>query len=159
MAEAAHRAGATYSTPRRPSRRVDDEARFEELLLVIDDLAERNVEVPIVVEGRRDVESLRQLGCNGVIVALHTGENLFALAERLASEAREVILLTDWDRKGAALHDQLAANLGANGVRIDASFRDDLRRFQSPPVKDVESLATYVERNLQRYHRRALGER
>ena len=137
---------------------VDDEERFDNLLAVLEELREANEQTPIVVEGARDVASLRLLGVTGHIIPLHSGEPLFQVAESVAGQADEIILLTDWDTKGQILFDSLRAALAANGVRTVASFRDDLRHWIRPTLKDVESLAGYVRRNLARYHRKDLGD-
>jgi 5S rRNA maturation endonuclease (ribonuclease M5) len=70
-----------------------------------------------------------------------------------------VILLTDWDRKGGQWFESLQAGLAACGVRVDGTFRDKIQFWMRPPVKDVESLAAYVARNLERYHQTTLEER
>lgn len=137
---------------------MDDEERFELLLETLEELREANEETPIVVEGARDVASLRLLGLTGHVIPLHSGEPLFQVAEAIASQADEVILLTDWDRKGELLFDQLSANLAANGVRIDGSYRDRIRRAIRPTLGDVESLAGYVAKNLARYRGSELGD-
>lgn len=137
---------------------MDDEERFDNLLHVLDELREANEQTPIVVEGSRDVASLRLLGLTGHIIPLHSGEPLFQVAEAIAGQADEVILLTDWDTKGQSLFDQLRAALAANGVRCDGKFRDDLRHSIRPTLKDVESLAGHVQRNLERFHRKDLGD-
>jgi 5S rRNA maturation endonuclease (ribonuclease M5) len=134
---------------------MDDEERFERLMEVLDDLAIENLETPILVEGRRDVESLRVVGCAGVIEPLHAGVTLHDRAEALAAGGlREIILLTDWDKKGDELFDKMRTLLQANGVRIKGDYRDKVRLWMRPPVKDIESLAGYVTRNLARYQGR-----
>lgn len=130
---------------------MDDEERFERLLEVLDELAIENLETPIVVEGQRDVKALRILGCAGAIHAINAGDSLHDRAESFAAGTRRVILLTDWDRKGDQLFDMMRGKLHANGVRADGDFRDKIRMWMRPPVKDVESLATYVARNIARY--------
>lgn len=137
---------------------MDDEQRFENLLEVIDDLVAENLTVPIVVEGRRDVESLRALGCTGEVHALNAGATLHERAEAFAAGTTWVILLTDWDRKGEELFDAMRVRLASNGVRADGVFRDKLRMWMRPPVKEVEDLAQYVARNLERYHGKELGD-
>lgn len=137
---------------------MDDEERFERLLDVLAELRETNEAIPIVVEGQRDVTALRLLGFKGRIVALHSGDPLFQVAESLGAQTRDVVLLTDWDTKGQALFETLRASLAANGVRVNGSFREDLRHWIRPTLNDVESLASYVGRNLARYHRRDLGD-
>ncbi|MFA5862216.1 MAG: hypothetical protein WDA16_11035 [Candidatus Thermoplasmatota archaeon] len=136
---------------------MDDAERFERLMEVIDDLAIENLETPIVVEGRRDVESLRILGCAGEIHPLNLGNTLHERAEALAGGAKLVILLTDWDKKGDQLFEAMATRLHANGVRVDRTYRDKIQMWMRPPVKDIESLAGYVARNLARYQGEAAG--
>lgn len=138
---------------------MDEAERFDALLLVLDELAQANASVPIVVEGQRDVASLRRLACRGDIVPLHRGEPLFELCENLSRRTGEVVLLTDWDRKGGQLFDSLEAAFAACGVRVDGAYRDKIRFWMRPPVRDVESLAGYVARGLERYHRTTLEER
>lgn len=137
---------------------MDDAERFEALLDVLDELREANLEMPIVVEGQRDVASLRLLGLTGDIIRLHSGEPLFQVAEEVASQAKAIILLTDWDRKGEILFEQLSAALAANGVRVEKRWRSDLRHHIRPTISDVESLASYVGRKLAEHHRRDLGD-
>lgn len=138
---------------------MDDEARFERLLEVLAELAEANAEgTPIVVEGRRDVEALRLLGCTGEIHPINAGDSLHARAETLAAGARFVILLTDWDRKGAQLFVAMSARLAANGVRVDGAFRDKIQTWMRPPVRAVEDLAGYVARAMAKHYGRELGE-
>lgn len=137
---------------------MDDADRFDSLLEVLEELAEANERTPILVEGKRDVTSLRLLACRGEIHPINQGEALFTLCEGIATRTREVILMTDWDRKGGQLFDQLATSLFACGVKVDGTFRDKIQFWMRPPVKDVESLATYVGRGLLRYHGRTLED-
>lgn len=137
---------------------MDDQERFEQLLEVLSELREANAEAPIVVEGARDVSSLRQLGMTGHIIPLHSGTTLFGLAEEIAAQADEVILLTDWDKKGQTLFETLRDALVANGVKVEGRFRDDIRRASRPTPNDVESLASVVQRGLERYHQKDLGD-
>lgn len=139
---------------------MDDEERFERLMEVVDDLVIENLEVPILVEGRRDVDSLRIIGCAGVIEALNAGVTLHDRAGMIAEAGiKKVMLLTDWDRKGEELFDKMRALLAAHGVRVHGDHRDKLRLWMRPPVKDVESLAGYVTRNLARYQLKEMHER
>lgn len=137
---------------------MDDEERFERLLEVLAELREANESMPIVVEGQRDVTSLRLLGMPGDVLPLHTGAPLFTLAEDIGRRAREVVLLTDWDDKGQALFEGFGAMLVANGVRVERTFRDRIRLGMRPTLKDVESLASYVGKNLARFQRKDLDE-
>lgn len=149
------RRGNAFSLPRAPPG-VDDAERFEMLLEVLDELREANKATPILVEGQRDITSLRALGMPGAVVALNQGTTLFNVAEVLGAQVKEIILLTDWDSKGQQLFDRMRAQLAANGVRCIVSFRDDLRHAIRPTLPDVESLASYVKRGLEK-HRPVTG--
>lgn len=138
---------------------MDEAERFDALLDVLEELAEANQTVPILVEGKRDVTSLRLLSCRGVIEPINQGAPLFTLCEALAARTKDVILMTDWDRKGGLLYDSLQASLTACGVRVDGTFRDKIQFWMRPPVKDVESLASYVGRGLARFYETTLEER
>lgn len=159
---------------------MDERERFETLLVVLDELVEANRSIPVFVEGQRDVAALRALGCAGAIEVVHNGRTLWVLAEETARNGRasalrrarergtsggreravaEAIVLTDWDRKGETLRDQLSTMLAANGVRVDATFHDRLRDALSMKIKDVESLAFYVENGLARFQKIALADR
>ena len=131
--------------------RVDEVERFENLLRVVADLAEENEGTPIIVEGRRDLESLRKLGCQGRIIVLHTGGTLVEFSETVGREARRAILLLDWDTKGATLQESLGRGLEAAGVRVNGRYRDELKRWINAQAKDIESLAPYVERGRRKF--------
>lgn len=137
---------------------MNDAERFELLLEVLDDLRETNKTTPILVEGQRDIASLRALGMPGQVIALHSGDPLFNVAETLGAQTKEIILLTDWDSKGQQLFDRMRAQLAANGVKAVVRFRDDIRHAIRPTIPDVESLAGYVKRGLER-HKPATGRR
>lgn len=137
---------------------MQERDRFEVLLGLLAELAEANAATPILVEGKRDVEALRSLGCGGAIHTLHTGETLHAVAERMGGESRDIILLTDWDRKGDTLFETFHALLMVHGVRVDATYRTRIRAWTRLPLKDVESLAGHVAHDLERFRRTSLDE-
>lgn len=137
---------------------MDEAERFERLLDVLAQLRAANEETPIVVEGIRDIASLRALGLTGHIIPLHSGAPLFQVAEEIADQADAIILLTDWDAKGQVLFESLRRALMANGVPSDGRFRDDLRHWIRPTLSDVESLAAYVAKHVARFHGKDLGE-
>ena len=117
------------------------EERIEELRATLDELAEANLTKPILVEGKRDVEALRELGCLGEILVLHAGDHIIEVADRIARTHREVVLLTDWDRKGGQLARLVQDNLRGR-VKLDTELRKRLARFAA--VKDVESLPSHL---------------
>ena len=122
------------------------EETYEDLVEVIADLAEANLEVPVIVEGERDVRSLRALGLQGEILSLNAGVSMFHLAESYSRRLRKAIILTDWDRRGGQLCRLLMDAFEANGVRADVDLRARITLLCRKDIKDVESLAAHVER-------------
>ena len=137
---------------------MDDAERFEILLERIEELRARNEEEPIVVEGLRDIASLRSLGMEGHIIPINSGVPLFQVAEAISQQADAIILLTDWDAKGQTLFEALRTALLANGVKVDGEVRVELRHAIRPTIPDVESLASYVQRGLERFHGKDLAD-
>ncbi len=118
----------------------------EKLVRLIADLVEANLTAPVIVEGERDVKALREVGLTGEIVPLNAGVPLFNLAESIARHHREAVILTDWDRRGGQLARLLRDALEANQVRFDVDLRARMTVLCQTEIKDVESLATYLER-------------
>ena len=122
------------------------EETYEDLVAVIADLAEANLEVPVIVEGGRDVKSLRDLGLRGKVLPLNSGVSMFHLAEAYSRRHRKAIILTDWDRRGGQLCRLLMDAFEANQVRFDVDLRARITLLTRKDIKDVESLAAHVER-------------
>ncbi len=119
---------------------------YEDLQKTIEDLAEKNRDGPIIVEGEYDRRALRALGILGHVRLVNEGSTIFGLCESIASGHREAIILTDWDVRGGRLARQLRDALAANGVRFDEDIRARLTRLCRKDITDVESLHTFVER-------------
>jgi len=124
---------------------VNNEERYEEIERALQDLADKNEEGPIVVEGERDVRALRSLGIGGPIITLHRGVRVLRLCEDLAAGARPVVILTDWDRKGGRLAKALREGLAANGVRYNDAVRARLAALTRGAITEVEDLHRHVE--------------
>ena len=120
--------------------------RLEKIVKILEELEEASSGTPIVVEGIRDVEALRSLGIEKNVTSLSKGISLFVLCEQLSRSWDEVILLTDWDKKGGRIARKLKDALEANGARAVDDFRARLAILVKKEVKDVEGLPTYVER-------------
>ena len=120
--------------------------RLERILRAIEELDELSQEMPVVVEGRRDVEALRLLGVKGEVVTLGKGIPLFAFCENLSREWPSAVILTDWDRKGGQLARRLKEAFEANGARVNDTIRMELVILAKKEVKDIESLPSLVRR-------------
>ncbi|UCE81246.1 MAG: toprim domain-containing protein [Methanobacteriota archaeon] len=129
---------------------MSPEERLERILKAIDELESLSEEMPIVVEGKRDVEALGRMGIAKNVVSLSKGISVFAFCESLTRNWNSVVILTDWDRKGGRLARKLKEAVEANGARPIESIRTQLAYLAKKEVKDVESIPTFVQnlRNL-----------
>jgi 5S rRNA maturation endonuclease (ribonuclease M5) len=122
------------------------EERLEEVERLVQDLIDLSGTTPIIVEGRKDEKTLRELGVEGVIVRLNKGESVFSTCEELSRSYKKVILMTDWDRRGGHLAKLLKDGLEANGVQYDEDIRARISVLTKKDIKDVESLAKQLAR-------------
>jgi 5S rRNA maturation endonuclease (ribonuclease M5) len=117
--------------------------RIEELISEISEYSGRGA--IIIVEGKRDVLSLKRLGIEGNF-ELATRYSLFNFSERIAQLGSEVVILTDWDRRGDILSIKLSGYFQSFGLKPELEIRNKLRLIAQKEIKDVESLYTYVSR-------------
>ncbi|MDL2261468.1 hypothetical protein LJC08_04465 [Methanimicrococcus sp. OttesenSCG-928-J09] len=99
----------------------------------------------IIVEGRRDVSSLRNLGIAADIYPC-ANKPVAAFCENIAEKKKKVIILTDWDRKGGILAARLEEQFKNLDVPFDMTQREKLLYFTKREIKDVESLYSHVEK-------------
>ena len=95
-----------------------------------------NSDKAIIVEGNKDRAALQELGIKNNIFTIN--KPLYALAEEVAEQSRDVIILTDLDREGKMLYGKLSAALQRLGVRIDNQYREFL--FRKTKIRQIEGL-------------------
>lgn len=117
--------------------------RIEELLSEISEYSGRGA--IIIVEGKRDVLSLKRLGIEGNFERA-TQYSLFNFSERIAQLGNEVVILTDWDRRGDLLAIKLLGYFESFGLKPDVEIRNKLKLASQKEIKDIESLYTYVSK-------------
>jgi 2,5-diamino-6-(ribosylamino)-4(3H)-pyrimidinone 5'-phosphate reductase len=102
---------------------------------------------PIIVEGKKDVETLRALGVSGEIIAAKTGgkSRLDLISGIEKAGPREVILLLDFDRRGKEWTAILRQNLEKARIKTNVTFRKELLRFAGRELKDIEGLTAYLQ--------------
>ena len=104
-------------------RTLEDMERLElleELILELHDQSDTGA--IIIVEGRKDVESLRSLGIKGDI-RLSSQQPLLDLTEQLSRCGKDIVLLTDWDRKGGMAARKIRDYFQVYGIRPDMDIR------------------------------------
>ena len=118
--------------------------KLEQLKTLVDELDEQNMTVPIIVEGEMDEKALRFLEIKGKILRLHTGKSILNFCEELSREYNEVIILTDWDKRGRKYYGILKKFLTANDVKYIDSFWLKFKRNFGNEIQKVEELVSYV---------------
>ncbi len=117
--------------------------KMEELLSEISEYSGRGA--IIIVEGKRDIFSLRRLGIEGNF-EIATNTSLYNFTETVAKIGNEVIVLTDWDRRGDLLAVKLSGYFENFGLKPELQIRHKMKLICYKEIKDVESLYTYVSR-------------
>jgi len=100
--------------------------------------------IPLLVEGKRDAEALYRLEISGRVIELKSSEK--SVFNRLEHDVkdREVIILTDFDRRGSDLAKSIQTHFQGQGKRVNMLFWKRMRRIVGRNVKDVEGLPSYL---------------
>jgi len=112
----------------------------EELISFIEKLKESNK--LIIVEGEKDKKALETLGIKKIITL--NKEPLFKIAENISKEHKDVIILTDIDKKGKQLYGKLNSNMQRLGLRVDNRFRNFL--LKKTKLRQIEGIINYLEK-------------
>ena len=102
---------------------------IEELKRIVRDTQD----VLVVVEGKNDKYAVLNLGYRRVICL---NKPLFEIIEGLESE-KEVIILTDLDRKGRELYHILKSGLERRGVRVLEKPRKIIKRLGYTHIEGI----------------------
>ena len=122
--------------------------KAERLAKLLEKLAaEAKKNTPIVVEGQKDVASLKQLGVNGDFVSSKTQGKSFLdiLTEIERRKVKEVILLLDFDRRGVEWTHRLKQHLEKTRIKPNLTFWNELYGLVGRDLKDIEGLPTYID--------------
>jgi 5S rRNA maturation endonuclease (ribonuclease M5) len=114
---------------------------LEELETAITELIADNQDIPVIVEGDRDVQALRRLNLTGPIIQFNQGLSTADFCDMISTRHETVILLTDWDHRGGRLHHTLKRNLEYR-VHCITKYRDTFATRSS--VRTVESLPAWL---------------
>jgi len=115
---------------------------LEEIEKTLLDLKEKNKNTPILVEGDKDIEALKKLGVDGEILSVNKGITLTDFCDRISQEYKDIIILTDWDRKGGHLCHIIRKNLEGR-VYCNTRFRELFARHSM--IRTVEGLPSWLQ--------------
>lgn len=122
--------------------------RTEKILQLLERLEKESAKgIPIIVEGKNDINALQRLNVRGEIISAKTsGKSLLdVLSEVESTGKREVVLLMDFDKRGREWTRRLTQHLERMRIKPNSLFWRELLGLVGRDVKDVEGLATYVE--------------
>ncbi|MCE8422374.1 MAG: hypothetical protein J5U19_03625 [Candidatus Methanoperedens sp.] len=123
---------------------IEDLDRLEKVEQLINELrALAESGAIIVVEGKKDVDSLHSLGINGEIRQA-SQQPLIHFAESLSKSGKKIVLLTDWDEKGGMISKKIIMHLMPFGIAPDTDIRKRISILVKKRIKDIESLNNYV---------------
>lgn len=119
---------------------------FRKLLSIMEELhdcAEKGM--PILIEGKKDEEALRNLGINGNFIKVSGSPlKLFEIAEIAALSSSKIIILTDFDKKGNQLARKLSEDIQRLGSNPDLQLRRKIMAITRRYIKDIESLPRHL---------------
>ena len=94
----------------------------------------------IIVEGKKDISALRNLGLKNVV---EINGNIYEFAESIKED--EVVILTDLDPEGKKLYSKLMHYFSQKGIKINNKLRNIL--FKETKLRQIEGIDTYLENN------------
>ena len=119
---------------------MDYKKSLEEIEKALIDLREENKKIPVIVEGEKDIEALKKLGLTGKIISLNSGSSLIDFCDKIAREYKDIIILTDWDKKGGFLCSTIRGNLQGR-VFCNTYYREVFAKCSM--IKTVEGLPSW----------------
>lgn len=102
-------------------------------------------DVVIIVEGLKDIRALNRLGIEGHF-ELATHRSLLDFCEQIARKHNYVIILTDWDRRGNILEENLVRIFKSLDIGYNVELRKKLSSLVKGDIKDVEGLPSYISK-------------
>jgi 5S rRNA maturation endonuclease (ribonuclease M5) len=119
----------------------------EKILQILETLREESSSgKPIVVEGVKDVEALRELDVRGLFLTVKTGGKSFleVLSEIEKTGESEVILLLDFDRRGREGTKLLKQLLERARIKSNTKFWLKLSGLAGRDIQCIEGLTGYL---------------
>jgi 5S rRNA maturation endonuclease (ribonuclease M5) len=136
----------TKSIEDRRTRRLTENERA--LIETIQTLDGKYPNLLVIVEGKRDVSVLRNLGLNAPIIKTQTRLSRPRLVEKIVAEAGkkgQVLILTDFDKKGKEIYRFIEKELELSGVRNLKRERRMIRKYMEDWTT-IEQLVSLFKR-------------
>jgi dTMP kinase len=137
---------------------MNNEERLERLNVILDDLAEMCADRVLLVEGPKDRMAMVLLGVNAEMLSVQSEGGPLKVAEKLYEKQRNAVIMTDWDRQGDEIANDLERSLSSLCVKYDVAIRSKLRWICGNEIYDVESLPAFYCRLVTESVRRNEGK-
>lgn len=95
----------------------------------------------VIVEGKRDSNALRMIGCTGKVLEFHKFTGIADFTDSVAKFER-VIILFDRDKKGRTLTGK-TIQLLQRRTKVDLTFKRKLRIITKGKIMFIEQLVSY----------------
>lgn len=118
---------------------MTEEERLEAIQVLLERISDLSVDHVLVIEGKKDREALNSLGISGDMFLVQSSGGPVCAAEYIESHGGKAVILTDWDRRGDTLCQQISEMTG-NSPEVDTQIRRELAGLCRMYIKDVESL-------------------
>lgn len=128
--------------PVKDSRLAQEVEKIENILGRLKEEVDRGT--PLIVEGKNDIRALNRLEISGRMIALKSNRNSIFNQLEYDIPGREVIIFTDFDRRGSDLAKSIRNHLQRRGKRVNILFWKRVKKLVGRYVKDVEGLPSYL---------------
>jgi 5S rRNA maturation endonuclease (ribonuclease M5) len=108
----------------------------EKLKAIVSELGE----AVILVEGKRDEKALKSLGLKDIIAL--KGRPPYEIAEILSDRNQEIVILTDFDKKGRQMEKRLRCLLQKRGKQPNTRLRLKIMALGKNKIEDFGALHT-----------------
>lgn len=126
-------------------------SEFESVMRELEKLKEDSEEIPIIVEGAKDMEALRCLGVEGEFFQASVTP-FYELCDRISRCYKEVIIFTDMDRAGHKLARKLKSYFSQCGIKVKERYRlNILSKLDTHQVENLPKRFYKVERQFYRF--------
>jgi 5S rRNA maturation endonuclease (ribonuclease M5) len=137
----------TKAIEQRRTRRLNDNEKA--LIEFIQKLDLKYENLIVVVEGKRDVAVLRNLGLKAPVIKTQTRLSRSRLVEKIVAKAGkdgQVLILTDFDNKGKEIYRFIEKELELNGVKNLKRERRMIRKYMDTWTT-IEQLVSLFKRS------------
>ncbi len=115
---------------------------LKRLRLLLEELDNSSYSIPIIVEGKKDVESLRRIGITGIIHSIN-GRSIDEIIDELKVYG-EVIILTDYDNEGSKIKNKLVKGFQTIGVKVNLRYYKLLKSVLKGFIIQIEGLFKFL---------------